>query len=435
MRRPAGTVAGALAAVLVALVASAGCTGPDDGGADLRGERLEVLATWTGTEQERFTRVLDAFERRTGATVSYVAAGDGLPELLRERLDAGDPPDVAFLPQPGLLRELAGQGHLVPLDGPVVEVVDAHFPRAFRQLATHEGHQYGVWFKAANKSLVWYDMATFERLGVVPPASLDGLAAAAERISQSGVPAFAVSGASPWTLTDWFENLYLRLAGPRAYDDLAAHRIPWTDPSVVSTLDAMSSLLAPQNLSGGVAGALDADFADSVLAVFGRPAAAAMVSEGDFVAGVATAVAGARLGVDADVFPFPAGRDGPVVVVGGGDVAVALRRTAAASQLLRFLATPEAAAPWAAAGGFLSPNLDLDLSLYPDEVTRSVARRLLEAGDGFRFDLSDLQPAAFGSSETAGMGPELRTFLLERDATATSRRLEEAATLSGAGSS
>jgi alpha-glucoside transport system substrate-binding protein len=435
MHRPGAAVAGALVALLTGLLAVAGCTDAADPASALQGQRVEVLATWSGTEQERFTRVLDAFERRTGATVSYVSAGDRLPDLLRERLAAGDPPDVAFLPQPGLLRELAASGHLVPLEDPVVEVVDAHFPRAFRQLATHEGRQYGVWFKAANKSLVWYDVAAFERLGVVPPASLGGLAVAADRITGSGTAAFAVSAGSPWTLTDWFENLYLRLAGLPAYDDLATRRIPWTDPSVVRTLETMAALLSPQNLAGGVPGALDADFADSVLAVFSRPASAAMVSEGDFVAGIATEQAGARLGVDADVFPFPAGPDGSVVVVGGGDVAVTPRRSAAASELLRFLATPEAAVPWAAAGGFLSPNLDLDLALYPDEVTRTVARRLLEAGDGFRFDLSDLQPAAFGSSETAGLGPELRTFLVERDAVVTSERLEAAAAASRAGPS
>ena len=43
-----------------------------------------------------------------------------------------------------------------------------------------------------------------------------------------------------WTVTDWFENLYLRLAGPERYDGVAAHELPWTDPSVATTLRAMA---------------------------------------------------------------------------------------------------------------------------------------------------------------------------------------------------
>ena len=399
------------------------------------GARVEVMATWSGEEQERFSLVLREFERRTGAQVAYVSAGGRLPAVLAQRLDRARPPDVAFLPQPGLLRELAASGRLLPLDAPTTRAVEAHFPRTFRDLASYAGQEYGVWFKAANKSLVWYDVATFERLGLVPPRDLDGLRRTVGVLSAAGLRSFAVSGGSGWTLTDWFENVHVRVAGREAYDALAAHRTPWTDPSVVRTLRLLGELLAPEAVAGGTAVATTADFADSVQAVFGRPSRAAMVMEGDFVASVVAADTRAVLGVDADVFPFPAGGDGAPVVVGGGDVAVQLRSSEAAAALLAFLATPEAAAVWASAGGFLSPNLDLDLGAYPDDVTRGVARRLLEAGDDFRFDLSDLQPSAFGGSETTGMFAELRAFLRTRDAAGTAARLEAAATAAGAGAS
>jgi alpha-glucoside transport system substrate-binding protein len=94
---------------------------------------------------------------------------------------------------------------------------------------------------------------------------------------------------------------------------------------------------------------------------------------------------------------------------------------------MRYLADPAGAAIWAAHGGFISPNQSLDLAVYPDALTRSIARRLIEAGDGFRFDLSDLQPAAFGSTPGAGMQAALREFLVTRDVPATARRLERAA--------
>jgi alpha-glucoside transport system substrate-binding protein len=406
--------------------------GPYEG---LRGQGIEVLATWTGTEQEHFLAVLQAFEERTGVEATYVPAPDGVPVLLAERLAADSPPHVAFLPQPGLLRELVADGRLLPLETRARDAVGRHFSPTFRALASVGGQEYGVWFKAANKSLVWYDVAAFERLGAVPPRDLDGLLALARRLAAEGAPPFAVSGASGWTITDWFENLHARVAGLDAYDDLTAHRVPWTDGAVISTLEVLGELLAPEHVAGGLDAAMEMDFADSVEAVFGDPPRAAMVSEGDFVAGVLPAGPDVELGVDADVFPFPAGPDGAAVVVGGGDVAVQMLPSPAAAALLHFLATPEAAAVWAAVGGFVSPNLDLDLSVYPDDVTRTAARRLLEAGDAFRFDLSDLQPASFGGSEEAGMVAELRRFLLERDAEATAGRLEDAARRTGAGAS
>ena len=57
-----------------------------------------------------------------------------------------------------------------------------------------------------------------------------------------------------------------------------------------------------------------------------------------------------------------------------------------------------------------------------------MARGLLDAGDEFRFDLSDLQPAVFGGSETSGMRKLLRDFLTTRDVEGTAAALEAAAT-------
>ena len=156
---------------------------------------------------------------------------------------------------------------------------------------------YGVWFKAANKSLVWYDVAAFERAGLAPPDELTGLPATEQALRALGVTAFSVGGGDQWTLTDWFENLYLQLAGPHDYDLLAAHHLPWTDPSVQATLLRMTELLAPQFMRGGVAGALGTGFEDSVARAFGTPPGAAMVAEGDFVAGRHRGADRARIGI------------------------------------------------------------------------------------------------------------------------------------------
>lgn len=423
-----GSSAVALASVL--LTATQCTPARDDESRALTGQRIEVLGVWSGVEQRRFEAVLSRFEARSGAVVRYTSAReDGVPVRLAERLSRGRPPDVAMLPQPGLLRGLAESGSLVRPGRDVVADVRRNYSRVWRRLGSSGGSLYGVWFKAANKSLVWYDVAAFEEAGVVPPDDLQGLGSVSKALADSGVVPFAVSARDGWTLTDWFEDVYLKTAGPRRYDRLAAHRMPWTHASVQDALRTMLTIIAPSNVAGGVSGALRTTFERSVELTFsGRPAAA-MVHGADFVAGVISSRTPAEVGVDVDVFAFP-GRGGPVTtVVGGGDAAVVLRASPAAEELMRYLASPEAAAVWAGRGGFVSPNLNLDLAVYPDELTRGVARSLLDAGEGFRFDLSDLQPSDFGGRDDTGMQRELRALLTHGDVERASRRLERAAVI------
>ena len=76
----------------------------------------------------------------------------------------------------------------------------------------------------------------------------------------------------------------------------------------------------------------------------------------------------------------------------------------------------------------MSPNLNVDLTVYPDATTRSIARRVIEAGNNFRFDLSDQAPAAFGAVEGQGMRKTLQDFLVNRDVDETATLLEQEAT-------
>jgi ABC-type glycerol-3-phosphate transport system substrate-binding protein len=415
--------------VVLAFCAVLAACGDREDAEDLTGERVEVVAVWQGAEAAAFREVLDRFEAETGATVTFTSTeGEDIAAVLDLRLGAGDPPDVAVLPQPGLLGRYARAGHLLPLADVLGEGAIDGWAEVWQRLGTVEGELYGVWFKAANKSLVWYSLRAFEDAGLVPPDDLDGLIASAGALAAGGVPAFSLTGADAdaWTLTDWFENLYLHLAGPERYDALAEHRLPWTDPSVAEALETMAALLAPAHTVRVVP---DATFPESVAAVFADRPAAAMVVEGDFVPGVVAGETVAEVGVDVDVFPFPGRTANSRFVVGGGDAAVLMRGSAAGEALVRFLASTEAAAVWAAVGGFVTANEDVDLGAYPDAATRRIARSLLEAGDGFRFDLSDLQPVAFGGTTGAGLWAELSAFLADpSDLAGTMARLEAAAT-------
>jgi alpha-glucoside transport system substrate-binding protein len=417
----------AVGITLTAALVSCASRQTNGGHIRLDGAHLEVIAAWSGSEQARFAEVLRGFTARTGASVTYTSAQHEVPRMLDQRLAAGDPPDVALLPQPGLLRRYATAGRLVPLDAATSDAVRQDYSPTWQSLASSGGRQYGIWFKAANKSLLWYDVAAFEQVGIAPPDTLNRLLAAEHMLRAHGIAPFSVGANDQWTLTDWFENLYLQMAGPHRYDQLADHELAWTDASVEATLQFMAQVLAPPFLRGGVTATLRNGFEESVANAFTAPVGAAMVCEGDFVAGVISARTTARIDINVDAAPFPAARPAVPAVVGGGDVAVQLRRSKAAAELMRYLADPAAAAIWASHGGFISPNQALDLAVYPDALTRSIARRLIEAGDGFRFDLSDLQPAAFGSTPGAGMQGALRYLLATRDVPATAQRLERAA--------
>jgi alpha-glucoside transport system substrate-binding protein len=91
------------------------------------------------------------------------------------------------------------------------------------------------------------------------------------------------------------------------------------------------------------------------------------------------------------------------------------------------MATPEAAAVWAKFGGFSSPNKNLSPSAYPDDITRKTATGLAKA-ETFRFDMSDLAPAAFGGTPGQGEWKILTDFLQNpTDVNGTATKLESAA--------
>ncbi|MEV4194840.1 ABC transporter substrate-binding protein [Streptomyces toxytricini] len=392
----------------------------------LDGEKLEVSAVWTGPEQANFTKVLEEFEKRTGASVAFVPAQDPIVTFLGTKIAGGQPPDVALLPQVGALTAAVQNKWVQPVGPEAKAQLDKNYSQGWKELGAVGGTQYGVYYKAANKSLVWYNAKAFEAAGVQPPKTWKELIAAADTLSASGTPAVSVAGADGWTLTDWFENVYLSQAGPEKYDKLAKHEIKWTDDSVRQALTTLAELFGRKDfLAGGPSGALATEFPKSVTQTFtgGDRPAAAMVFEGDFVA-VNIAQTEAKIGEDALVFPFPAvGAKAPVV--SGGDVAVALKPSKGAQALLTFLASPDAAEIQARQGGFVSPNKAVDPAAYPNAIQRRIAEALIAAGDDFRFDMSDQAPAAFGGTPGAGEWKALQDFLANpSDVAGTQARLE-----------
>ncbi|MEY7977073.1 ABC transporter substrate-binding protein [Streptomyces pilosus] len=439
MRAAAALAAGVLAVSLTA------CGGDDDGGDDdkgggaaggdtgttvtlpkLDGETLEVAAVWTGAEQENFKKVLAEFEKRTGAKVTFVPAQDPIINFLGSKIAGGAPPDVAMLPQPGAIKQAVEKGWAKPLGAEAAKELAENYSQGWQDIGTVDGRQYGVYYKAANKSLIWYNAQVFENAGAAEPKTWEELLTTAQTVYDSGVTPFSVGGADGWTLTDWFENVYLSQAGPEKYDQLARHEITWTDPSVKEALTTLAGIWGKQDyVAGGASGALQTEFPASVTQTFtgGDQPKAGMVYEGDFVQ-VNIAETEAEVGKDAKVFPFPAVGDDPPVV-SGGDAAVILKDSPAAQALATFLASPDAAGIQAKLGGYLSPNKNVPNSAYPNEVQRKMAKALLDAGDDFRFDMSDQAPQAFGGTPGKGEWKALQDFLKNpKDIAGTQAKLE-----------
>ncbi|MGW7431468.1 ABC transporter substrate-binding protein [Streptomyces sp. NPDC054861] len=431
-RRTAMACCSALTLALGATACGGGPVSAGGGGKELAGQTLNVAGVWSGAEQKNFQKVLDAFTEKTGAATRFTSTGDNVSTVVGSKIEGGNAPDVVMVPQVGVLRQFAEKNWLKPLSAPTTKAVDTNYAPVWKEYGSVDGKLYGLYFKAAHKSTVWYSPEAFEQAGVKPPKTYEEMLRSAQAVSDSGLPAFAVAGEDGWTLTDWFENVYLSQAGPEKYDRLARHEISWTDPSVVKALTTLGTLFSdPKLLAGGQKGALGTDFPGSVEKVFGPDPEAGMVYEGDFVAGIAKDQFGRKIGQDATFFPFPAVTGGKAPVVSGGDAAVVLadgKNQKAATAFLEYLATPEAAAVWAEAGGFLSPNKKLDLSSYGDDTLRETAKSLIDAGDSVRFDMSDQAPASFGGTKGVGEWKLLQDFLRDpSDPAATAAALEAAA--------
>jgi ABC-type glycerol-3-phosphate transport system substrate-binding protein len=380
-----------------------------------------------GTGQEQFQSVIDQFERLyPNVHVEYRPIGPGLPIALQA---GGQLPDMADVAQPGAVQQLVDSGKLKPITY-ASDVISQNFAPSWRALGTFNGKLYGLVFKAANKSVVWYSPRAFVKAGVIPPTTFAGLLTVAQKIKASGLPAYSLGGGEGWTLTDLFENIYLRAFGPAKYALLSRHKIPWTSPTVTVALQDMVKILGdPANIQGGTDGALQTSFNRSVTNVFSSPPKAAMVFEGDFVRGVIASSTSAKPGTGFSEFTWPsiAPKDASSVEI-GGDLIVAFKDNPAIEAFVKYLATPAAAAIWAKQGGFGTGNHNMPTSVYPDPITRRVEAPLLTA-KSIVFDMSDSQPIAFGATAGQGEWGLFQDLLaMPADYKSIQQKLEKAAT-------
>ena len=363
---------------------------------------VSILATWGGDEEAGFRAVLDA----SGVAYSYEGNRDSTV-VLKTRVAANNAPDIAFLPRPGEVAAYARQGSLVPLnqgqsdDILPTSLLNANYAKGFIDLGTVDGKFYALIAKANSKSTFWYKPASLRAIGAKIPDTWDDLLALEDKYIAAGKTPLSIGGQDGWTLTDWFENIYVRMVGADTYMKLhVTHEVKWTDPTVVAAIQKFIQVFTPQDkkLAGGVSGTLSTAFIDAFNLVLRPNPAAELYYEGGFMSSFAKQNFPKLVpGKDYDFFDFPSidpqyGKP----VVGGGDLAVVFASSPEVTKLMRWLAGKQANTIWASAkkGAVVSPNKQVPLSVY-SVLTAKEAKQLTQASI-FVFDGSDMAPPAVG---------------------------------------
>jgi alpha-glucoside transport system substrate-binding protein len=374
---------------------------------NLEGQTLTIFGPWRGEDQVLVESMLAYFTAATGATVKYSSSENYEQQIVIDT-QAGSPPDIAVLPQPGLIADLASKGLIAPLGAETEAWLRDNYAagESWVGLGTYKGKDgapalYAFPYKIDVKSLVWFVPENFEDAGYAVPQTLEELKALTEKIVADGGTPWCIGlgsgGATGWPATDWVEDMMLRTQTPEVYDQWTTHGIPFNDPAVVAAIDEFGYFARTDaNVAGGSKAVASTDFRDSPKGLFSSPPACFMHKQASFIPSFFPE--GTELGVDADFFYFPAyeGKDLGKPVLGAGTLAFITKDSDASRAFIDFLKTPIAHEVWMAQSGFLTPFKSANAELYGSPALKKQGEILLNSTT-FRFDGSDLMPGAVGA--------------------------------------
>jgi alpha-glucoside transport system substrate-binding protein len=370
------------------------------------GGKLSVLAVWAGgtdptSEEYAFRQVLAPFLAETGIALTYTSTRD-INASITAGVASGNLPDVAGLPGPGKMIELATAGTLKPLDG----LLNADAYRADTPGASAlevNGKQYAEFFKGSIKGLIWYDPKVYKG---GDPTSWDDLNAKATTAlgGLSGTKQWCVglqsgAGSDGWPGTDWVEDFVIRQSGPAVYDKWVQGTQKWTSPEVKAAWTEFGKAL--NNAYGDTNLIISTNFGKAGDPLFTTPPGCLFHHQASFITSffqkdTPSLVAGTdyKFFLEPDINPSFAG-----AVTGGGDLLGMFNDTPQARALMQYLVTPQAQSIWPGVkgSGALSGSKSVPLTVYPDDLTKTAATDLANAKI-FRFDGSDAMPAAMSAA-------------------------------------
>jgi len=380
---------GVVLALLIVLMAR--CTGAFDHQAD-DVESVTVFSPWMGSDADRFMASIADFDPGR-QEVRYTGSLDFASDLRSRAKDGLDLPDIAVIPQPGLVDDLIADRRLVPFDQTVLDALAENYPAERWQ--TENGKVYAFPYRDILKSLVWYRPSVFAEHGWAVPTTIRELQLLSAEIAATGEMApwcFGLySGADTgWPATDWVEDLLLRTASPEVYDGWVDGSIPFGSPEIAYAFDLFHSLVLDRGrVVGTELTVLEARLPTIDDPLFADQPGCAMYKQANF--GTSWFPPEATIGPDGDVdaFVLPGvNTDEPAPLLISGDSLVQMAEGAAVDRFLAFLASPSGADEWAASGGYLSSRTSVDPDTYYAPRTKEVAQ-ILQGDHVVRFDASD----------------------------------------------
>ena len=369
------------------------------------GTVVTMSGPFTDQDEVIFNDSIASFEEATGIDIQYEGSKE-FEANINIRLDGGDRPDIVDYPQPGLLKYAVSQGYALDLE----EIIDPdwikeNYSEAWQKLGTFEGPDgeivAGIWARANGKSFVFYPKAKFDEAGYEVPTTWDEMMALTAQIADDGDTPWCIgieSGAATgWTMTDWIEDVMLRVAPAEDYDAWVAGELPFDSEQVNTALDYIEEIWFNDDyVYGGREAIPTINFGDAPKPMFEDPPQCWFNRQGNFVTSFFPEEAVA--GVDYDFFYLPTIEDfnGSQPVLGAGDVYAAFNDRPEVRAVMQYFSTAESLRVWIEQGGAIVPHKDADFEWYVDPVTRGVAETIANATT-FRFDGSDMMPGEVGA--------------------------------------
>jgi alpha-glucoside transport system substrate-binding protein len=365
-------------------------------------ETITVFGPYRGRSADLFQASLEDFALANNVTIRYTGTADFVNDL-RRRVSDADPPDLAVIPQPGLIRELWNDGRIRPLSSAVVTAVQQNYGPESRALGEVGGTPVGVLYRANVKSLVWYRPSVFAEAGYSVPTSLDELETLSARMVSDGLAPWCVSiesrGATGWVATDWVEDLLVRRSGPEVYQQWVTGEVSFSDARVADVFSEFSQLALTQGRpAGGLSRVLRTQVSQAASPLFASPAGCGMHRQASFAGDwLPSGITYGDPKSDLEIFVLPGvtpGSSVPLLV--GGDQAVAFSERQLVQDLLVFLATPASSEAWSESGAFFSPRIGEQADGQRDPLAQLQADLITNA-DVVVFDGSDQMDTSYST--------------------------------------
>ena len=402
--RPVLLIAVAVVAALSIPLAACG-GGGDDSSSGKDDKKVTIWSSVDQAVQDGLQKKLEEKAKAAGITIDWQKVDD-INSLIMTKIQAGETPDIAFIPQPGVVKDMVAQGAAKPLDDVVdMSSLESSMIPGTLDTGTVDGKLYGLLVSMNVKSLVFYNKPAWDQAGYQAPDSFAALEALTDQIkSDGGVPwCFGIGSdaATGWPATDWFEDLIMRYGGVDGYNSWVSHETPFDSDLVRQAAAEFEKLLFTDgNVAGGREAIATTSFGDAGKPMFDKGGPGCwMLKQGSFIVSPDFMPASAVADVDKNfgVFGFPpaeAGGDNPVL--GGGDMATLLSDKQSAKDVIKMLGDTDIGVEAAPTSSFMSPHKDFDTSLYPTKLVQSIAE-IANNSSAFLFDGSDQMPGAVGA--------------------------------------